>query len=173
LFTTIVGPSVESKVFGEKKKELAERHLLRLRFWEQLLERAKSKGVMTHSGRSPGKEGWISAGAGRSGLSFNYVIWMDDRAAAELYIDTGKEDENKAIFDQLVANKQAIESAFGGPLTWERLEDRRASRIRCPLANGGLSDPEERWVEIQDAMIDVMDRLTRALGTYLKKLRVS
>ena len=45
LFTVIVGPSAESKIFGKEKKELAERHVLRLKFWEQLLERAKERGV--------------------------------------------------------------------------------------------------------------------------------
>ena len=39
LFTVIVGPSAESKSFGKQKKELAERHVLRLRFWEQLSQR--------------------------------------------------------------------------------------------------------------------------------------
>jgi hypothetical protein len=55
LFTVIVGPSAESKSFGKEKKELVERHVLRLKFWEQLLERAKQRGVVLHAQRSQPK----------------------------------------------------------------------------------------------------------------------
>lgn len=34
LFSLITGPSIETKGFGQQKKDLAERHVLRLRFWE-------------------------------------------------------------------------------------------------------------------------------------------
>ena len=78
LFTVIAGPSAEGKGFGQERKVLAERHVLRLKFWEQLLARAKEKGVQTHAGRSPSKDSWMGAGAGRSGLAFVYLIWKDD-----------------------------------------------------------------------------------------------
>ena len=107
LFTVIVGPSAEAKSFGKEKKELAERHILRLRFWEQLLERAKQRGVLLHAQRSPTKDSYISAGAGvQSGISFNYVVWMTEETAVELYVDTGEKDENKRIFDGLFEKKQ-------------------------------------------------------------------
>jgi len=114
LFTVIVGPSAEAKAFGQQKKDLAERHVLRLKFWEGLLNLAKERGVLLHASRSPNKESWISAGAGRSGLTFNYVVWMEDQSAVELYIDTGDLNENKRIFDGLVAKREVIDQAFGG-----------------------------------------------------------
>ncbi|GLB59184.1 hypothetical protein [Cytobacillus sp. NCCP-133] len=43
LFTMIAGPNEETKDFGRQTKDLAERHVLRLRFWEQLLTMAKIK----------------------------------------------------------------------------------------------------------------------------------
>lgn len=110
LFTTIVGPSPEAKGFGQQKKDLAERHVLRLKFWETLLARAKQKGLMLHAARSPTKDSWISAGAGRSGVTFNYVVWMEDETAVELYIDTGEKEENKKIFDTLASVKETIET---------------------------------------------------------------
>jgi hypothetical protein len=163
LFTAIVGPSAEAKTFGKQKKELAERHVLRLRFWEQLLARAKEKGVLLHAQRSPSKDSWISAGAGiRSGLSFNYLIWMSEEAAVEFWIDTGDKDENKRIFDGLHAHKAEVEQSFGAPLSWERLDEKRACRVRYVLRQGGLTDSEEKWPEIQNGMIDTMDRLAKA-----------
>ena len=169
LFTVIVGPSAESKSFGKQKKELAERHVVRLRFWELLLPRAKEKGVLLHAQRSPSKDAWISAGAGvRSGVSFTYVIWMTDETAVELYIDTGDKDENKRIFDGLHKHQAEIERSFGSPLSWERLDDKRASRVRSILKEGGLND-EEKWQVIQDAMISAMDRLAKGVKPFLAR----
>ena len=169
LFTVIVGPSAESKSFGKQKKELAERHVVRLKFWEQLLARAKEKGVLYHAQRSPSKDAWISAGAGvRSGISFTYDIWITDEAGVELYVDTGDKDENKRIFDALQKHQSEIERTFGSPLSWERLDDKRASRVRYTLKEGGLRD-EEKWQTIQDAMINAMDKLAKAVKPFLGK----
>jgi len=129
LFTVLAGPSRESKDIGTKKKDLAERHVLRLRFWGQLLARAKERGVTLHANRSPSTENWISAGAGSSGVSYNYVIWLEEKAAAKLYIDTGHKGENKRIFDSLLAQKERIEADFRGGLLWERLDDARVSEV--------------------------------------------
>lgn len=169
LFTIIVGPSATSKDIGKQKKELAERHLLRLKFWEQLLQRAKEKGVLIHAQRSPSKDSWISAGAGlRSGVSFTYVVWMTDESAVEVYIDTGDKTENKCIFDGLYAKRPEIELTFGASLLWERLDDKRSSRIRSTIKNGGLTD-ENQWPLMQDAMIAAMDRLAKAVKQHFMK----
>jgi len=169
LLTVVAGPSPEAKQIGDQKKELAQRHVLRLEFWGQLLERAKER-TKLHARISPGKENWISAGAGKSGLGFNYAIRMSD-AQVELYIDRGEAEENKRIFDQLLASKEQIETAFGKSLEWQRLDDRRACRIRYLLTLGGLAD-RDRWPEIQEAMIDAMVRLENALKPQIKRLRV-
>jgi hypothetical protein len=42
------------------------------------------------------------------------------------------------------------------------LDDKRASRIRYVLKEGGLMD-EPKWQAIQDGMIIAMDRLAKAL----------
>jgi hypothetical protein len=168
LFTVITGPSAEGKAFGSEKKRLAERHILRLKFWDGLLERAKTLGVLTHAQRSAGKESWIGGGSGRSGLSFNYVVWMDDEAAAELYIDTGDADANERIFRNLLTKKSQIETAFGEKLDWEPLDDRRACRIRYTQRLGGLSAGESAWPVIWDPLIDAMRRLVDAFKPHIR-----
>lgn len=170
LFTVIVGPSAESKSFGREKKELAERHILRLKFWEQLLERAKKRGVSLHAQRSPSKDLWLGAGAGvRSGISFTYLVWKSKETAVELYIDTGDGVENKRIFDALESSRKQIEAAFGAPLSWERMDDKRGSRVRFVLKQGGLMD-SDKWPAIQDATIEAMDKLAKALKPYLARV---
>lgn len=115
---------------------------------------------------------WIGTGAGRYGLGYNYVVRRHD-AQAELYIDRGKDsaEENKRIFDQLAGHKEAIESSFGEPLEWQRLDNRRACRIRKVVTLGGYRD-EEKWSRVQDEMIDAMVRLEKALGPHIAELAI-
>jgi hypothetical protein len=171
LFTLIVGPSEESRDVGQAKKEISERYGIRKRWWTMLVERS-AKVTKLHAHITPGEYSWIGTSSGFRGLNLNYVVTQDE-CGAELYIDRGRdaEEENKRIFDQLAANREAIENAFGGPLSWERLEGRRACRIRYTSSAGGWRSPEERWPEIQDGVIAAMDRLDKALRPYIAKLK--
>lgn len=172
LLTLIVGPSEESREAGTTKKELAERYGLRRQFWTALLERAKEK-TRLHAAISPSQYHWIGAGAGKRGLSFNYVVRQHE-GDVELYIDRGKEanEENKDIFDTLITSKSNVESAFGEPLEWERLEGKRACRIKKRMEVGGYRDDEAEWPVIQDTLIDAMVRLEKALKPCIGKLEV-
>ena len=172
LFTLIVGPSQETKEVGQTKKQIAERYGIRKRWWTQLVERA-AKVSKLHAHITPGEYSWLGTSSGIRGLNFNYGVTQDE-SSAELYIDRGKdsEQENKAIFDKLQANQAAVENAFGGPLSWERLEGKRACRIRFKDTGGGYRSPEEKWPELQDRIIDAMTRLEQALRPFLKQLNL-
>jgi len=170
LLTLIVGPSLESHEAGESKKEFAERYEIRKRFWTGLLDRAKFT-TRLHANISPSRDNWIAAGSGISGLVFSYVVRQQD-SHVELYIDRDKEPlENKRIFDQFARSRDTIEAAFGAPLEWERLDTKRACRIKYEIEIGGYRSDEARWPEIQTAMIDAMVRLERALKPHIAKLR--
>ena len=173
LFTLIVGPSEETKDVGQTKKEIAERYGIRKRWWSTLIERS-SKVNKLHAHITPGEYSWIGASSGVRGLNLNYVVTQDE-CKAELYIDRGKdaEEETKSIFDQLFANKAKIDEAFGESLSWERLEGKRACRIRHTQSGGGYRTPEEQWTALQDAIIQDMDRLEKAVRPYLKQLKLN
>jgi hypothetical protein len=98
LFTLIVGPSEEAQDVGQTKREIAERHILRKRWWTTLLERA-AKVSKLHAHITPGQESWVGATSGVRGLHFNYSVTKEE-CQAELYIDRGKdsEQENKETF---------------------------------------------------------------------------
>ncbi len=168
LLTVIVGPSEEAKEAGETKRELAERHIIRRKFWNALLEKANLR-TKLHSAVSPGVENWISTGAGVSGLSYFYVTRMHD-SSVELYIDRGDKDINENIFDQFFVNMEGIEESSGGTLSWERLDAKRACRIKSEIIVGGYKD-EDRWAQIHDEMINQMINLERALKPHIQKLK--
>ena len=158
-----------AKQAGAKPKsaELAQRHKLRLRFWEQLLDLARTKGLPFHTNRSPSTSNWIGGRAGIAGYRWNYVIWMDDAGAVELDIETGDKRTNKRLFDRLRSRKTEIEAAFGAPLEWQRLDDARRSGVRYIVREGGLRAPEEEWPRIQAAMVDAMARLAKVFQPHL------
>lgn len=138
----------------------------RYRFWSTLLERATGKTPRFHSVQ-PSKKGYIVAPTGKGGLIWAYVIRRHD-ANVELFIARGKDRaaENKAIFDALHTSRQSIEAKFGAPLEWQRLDAKKACRIKKDIELGGYLD-EARWPEIQEAMIDAMTRLDEGLGPHL------
>jgi hypothetical protein len=170
LLTLIVGPSEETREVGEAKKERSERYHIRRRFWTQLLDRAKQR-TKLHAAVSPKEYSWVATGAGKSGLSYTYNVTQHG-TTVELYIDRGADgaEENKRIFDSLATHKQEIERAYGGPLSWEPLEEKRGCRIAARFTDGGYRDDEERWPQIHDTMIDAMVRLERALKPHVADL---
>jgi hypothetical protein len=143
-----------------------ERYQIRRRFWSGLIEQARLRGA-SHGNLSPTRYAWIGTGSGTSGIAFNYVVWQHS-AAAELYIDRGDRDENKRIFDELAQDRDAIE-AVAGELQWERLDAKRAARIRTPLVQGGWRDDGD-WPEVQRQMIDLMEGLEQALRPRIAAL---
>jgi hypothetical protein len=171
LLTLIVGPSEGEKEVGEKKKDFAERHIVRKRFWTLLLEYSKTK-TKLHSTISPTPYNWIGTGSGVRGVGFNYSLTQHS-ATVELYIDRGKdsEEENKSIFEQLHQNKEKIEQIFGEPLEWQRLEGKRACRI-CKMINLGGYKDEEKWPGVHEAMVDAMIRFESALRPHIKELKI-
>ena len=68
--------------------------------------------------------------------------------------------------------KGNIEKIFGEKLEWEKLETKRACRIIKRFSLGGYRSDEENWSGIHGKMIDAMIRLEKALGPYIKKLKI-
>jgi hypothetical protein len=160
----VAGTQIEGDKSGE---DLAEWRILRLKFWEQLLEEAKKR-TNLHAKVKPGKENWISAGAGKTGLGFAYVVRMDD-AQVELYIDRGEGEWNKRVFNGLLQHKLEIEDLFGSPLDWQLLPDKRASRIRFVIPDYGLKD-QDHWEELQERLIEAMVRLEKAFRPFIRRV---
>ena len=155
LFTSVSEPSPAAKEIGDEKREPSEREIELEEFWEGLLAKSDAA-FQLFQAISPKRQGWIGKSAGTGGVSYNYLI-RNDYGGIELYIDTNSREDNKELFDRLVAKKVEIEDEFGGELEWRRLDDKRASRIRAEVVNAGLTEKDE-WDRIQEEMVDAMQR---------------
>lgn len=152
------------------KEKRAERYDERLRFWQGLVVVARSQKTR-HANIKPGSYSWLGASSGIRGLGFNYVT-VQDSGVVELYIDRGDETENKQIFDKIFSQKESVEKAFGHSLSWERLDERRACRIKHLVEEGGYRSPESQWPEIHATMVATMTKLETALKPSLDSLKL-
>lgn len=152
-----------------ERQSRTDRHDLRLKFWEGLLELAKSKSEV-HANRKATDGGWISGGIGRYGFSLVYTTRRED-SQVELWISqgAGQTAKNKAAFKTLEDQKLTIESEFGSPLEWQELPEGEGCRIRFVI-EGGYKSPQERWPSIHANMVDAMVRLEKALRQRVLQL---
>lgn len=169
LFTCISYPSPELAAVGRSKVEESERHKTMREFWSRLLSHAKGK-TKLHSGVSPGKDSWIGAGEfGIGGVGLHYVVHQH-ATRVELYLHRARPEENKAIFDHLHASKSAIESAFGAQLLWQRLDEKRASRISYTLEVGGWMDPDKWDNKVIPPTVEAMIKLHAAIEEPVRRV---
>lgn len=79
----------------------------------------------------------------------------------ELYIN-----DNKDLFDSLVGKKDEIEDNLGFTMTWDRLDGKKASRIKHYIT--GLNfDDHSNYDELMNHVIDVAVKMRDVFKKYL------
>lgn len=96
-------------------------------------------------------QSWLSFGAGKAGVSLGWAFHKGPELSTELYIDTQDAAENDKIYSQLNEEAQQIEDELG-ELVWQRLPDKRASRIK--MARGVPDYVENLSKEERDGLIE-------------------
>jgi CBS domain-containing protein len=87
--------------------------------------------------------------------SYNYSFGRGSIFRVELYIDSGDAAINKQMFDALLAQRDEIEAEVGHELTWQRLDNRRASRIARTFW-GNITNSEEALAELRQKAVPAM-----------------
>jgi hypothetical protein len=146
-----------------------ERSVLMQLFFADLLERLKQAhpGITGAARTQP--QSWFSFGAGRTGFAFGWAFVRGSAIQVELYIDTGDKQRNKSIYDRFCSEKQAIEEDIGNALNWERLDNKRASRIAI-TRSGSITDSAERLEEHKLWMLETTLRFVDVLRPRIRKL---
>ncbi|GAB9214394.1 hypothetical protein BDS110ZK18_42910 [Bradyrhizobium diazoefficiens] len=164
----MIGLAAKSLDEVEAAAEEKNRNRERRKFWAELLELAGPK-ITRYANISPSTTSDLVAGSGVRGVPFKFVA-SRSYGRVELYIDRGDKEENKEIFNELQSQRSSIEAIFKGPLTWERLDDRRASRIKTELAGDPFDDAQRQ--ALMSFMIDAMVRFENALKEPLARIQV-
>jgi predicted transcriptional regulator len=112
----------------------------------------------------------ISQLPGPTFLGFSFA--RQGRFRVELYIDTGEKEKNKHIYDTLFELKDEIlheledlTRTFG----WERLDDKRASRIAL-YHRGAISDTEEELASLRTWAVDAMIKFQRVMERHINEV---
>ncbi len=163
----MIGINAKEQESKSSESELKNRHHVRLEFWKQLLERAKETNSDLFNNISPSKDHWLSAGSGMRGVPFTYVF-LKQAARVEVNISRSVTEENKFVFDELFKMKTVIEEKFGDALEWDRLDDKKASRIKYEKAFDGYN--KEAWNEMIPFMVESMNKLERVFKDPLAKI---
>ena len=154
----------DQKVAQDTQKKL---HAMRREFWTQALEQLRADGVELYANVSPSKDHWLSAGSGVSSCPYQ-MIFARGEARVELGLQRSEAAENKWLFDQLSNQREQIEAAFGVPLTWRRMDDKKQSRVVYAQPFDGFN--RESWPEITAWLSTHITRLEAAFSKPLAGL---
>jgi len=120
---------IDSKITFSR---IVDREKAYINFFGILLDELKKKADFPIRDSSPDGTSWVIVQKvplkGKEHGLFVMAFSRSKRFRVEVYLDFGDQAANKAVFDILYAQKAALE-AQTGPMSWERLDDRRASRI--------------------------------------------
>jgi hypothetical protein len=138
---------------------------LRHRFFEAMFD---SVAIRSPGFRIPkfGYENWVGFAAGPFGF-YDVAFTANGAVRAGVYLDMQERTATKRLFDDLFAERLAIETAVGRILSWERLDDRRASRIVDYREVRNLDDYQERR-DLADWAAETVVKLMEALDDRLR-----
>ena len=136
-------------------------------FWTKALEALRARNVSRFENISPSTDHWLSCATGVSGCNYS-LIFLKNAARVELQLQRSATEENKWIFDRLEAEKQEVEGRFGKELLWQRLDERKSSRISLSHPFDGVN--AESWPEMIEWLCEHIVNLEEAFSEPLSRL---
>jgi len=118
-------------------------------YYQALIDELREKHRFTGA-RVGQPQSWYAFSSGIQGVLYSASFAQGGKARTDIYIDQGDQEKNKRLFDTLKLREQEITENFGSILEWERLDEKRASRIavyRDGMIESSDSDLEEvrKW----------------------------
>lgn len=171
-FNVVAQPSeFQRKLVKETTTERTAKQLAYHGFYVDLLKRllAVNPDFTKSDPANVRHNSWTNFSAGRSGFQVGWAFTASGQFRVELYVDTGDRAENKSAFDQLQNQSAAIEAAIGEQLTWERLDNRRASRVFAHR-DGSVESSEHVLEQHKLWAVDLTPRFREAFAPRIAAL---
>lgn len=162
LFKVVAEPNDWQKaVKRSTSSTTSSREALYVIFWEKYLARAAAEHPGWMLPRASSQSWlWMRAPIRSCGLSCSFAA--GGKIRHELYIDAQTAELSTSRYEALVRQKDAMETAYGRPLTWEPLPGRRACRI-ADYQTGAITRQDEHDPYI-DFFLDAGQRMRSALA---------
>lgn len=138
-------------------------------FFSELLSKVKAKHPGLTTAKKAQLQNWFSFPVGRSGFTINSAFGRGEQFRVSLYIDMGDQAKNKAAYDALYQDREAIEATIGQLLIWERLDDKQASWVYCGM-QGSIDDDPTRLKELQDWAVDLVGKFHKVFRPRVQRL---
>jgi hypothetical protein len=133
----------------------------RLVFWEQFNQVLVSRGKPFNV-RKATTDHWydVAIGSSEAHIAID-LINKDGNIVVELYISN-----NKEVFDDLFSKREEIEQELGFDMTWDRLNNKKASRIKYYIQ--GLNfDDHSNYEDLMRQAIDTAVKMREVFKKYL------
>lgn len=142
-------------------KELNRSQNERLMFWEEFNTVIVAKGK-PFSVRKPTTDHWydVAIGTSEAHLAINLVN-KENKIVLELYIL-----DNKKLFDHLYEDKEKIENTLQMNFSWERLDGKKASRIKHDVLGLDFSD-HSNYPQLMDECIEKILKMRDVFKKYV------
>ena len=150
-----------------RDRKLSDRQLRYMEFFQQLIDALREQGFT--KARKPGDGGSYYFASGYKSVRYRAVFHARGLVRVDVCIIDSSTDWNKSLFDKLEGRIKSIESELGGSLEWERLDDKKESRIAV-LRTGSIDDDPEPLEELQKWMLDTLLKFKRVFDPHLDKL---
>lgn len=143
-------------------KELNKSQSERLIFWEQFNQVVISRGKPFNL-RKATTDHWYDIALGTSDAHVSIdLISKGNYIVVEVYINDKKE-----LFDRLYSFKSAIEEKLGFEMVWDRLDNKKASRIKYQIP--GLDfDDHSNYDELMNHVIDIAVKVRDVFSPYVR-----
>lgn len=133
----------------------------RLAFWEQFNQVVIARGKPFNL-RKATTDHWYDVAMGTSDAHIAIdLVNKDGRIVVECYIS-----DNKDLFDTLSEHKEEIEGALGYELIWDRLDGKKASRIKYRI-DGLNFDDHSNYDALMNQTIDVAVKMRDTFKKYM------
>ncbi|MBD3338070.1 MAG: DUF4268 domain-containing protein [Candidatus Lokiarchaeota archaeon] len=136
-------------------------------YFQDLIDELREKYNFTNA-RKGQPQSWYSFASGYSGITYGTSFALGNRIRVDLYLDQGDAEKNKQLFDTIYQDKEVIESKFDEDLEWERLDDKKASRIAI-YRNGSIDSDGETLKEIKDWSIEKLLKFKEVFSPNMKR----
>lgn len=142
-------------------KELNRSQNERLIFWEEFNTVIVAKGK-PFSVRKPTTDHWydVAIGTSEAHLAINLVN-KENKIVLELYIL-----DNKNLFDHIYEDKEKIENTLQMSFSWERLDGKKASRIKHDVLGLDFSD-HSNYPQLMDECIEKILKMRDVFKKYV------
>ena len=149
----------------KSSNSLTDAKKIQLEFWQGLSEYGASDEnyAKEFNKRKARPQHWYTIPTGNSEFYISLTCnTLKNELAVEIYIDN-----NKALYDLFLENREQIEAATGLKFSWQKLENKKASRIKT-IEKVDFLDTE-RWEEYYKWLCDTAVVMKKAFNKVYNK----